>query len=109
MRWLRTLLLGTFLLGGPGLPLLDALLFHGPGASGSRSSAWMCRAARVRTLILASSPHRSRFPARYHSSSAALALSLEELPLPCTLYPSSDVHAYESLSARPRAPPLSTI
>ena len=32
MRWLRTLLLGTFLLGGPGLPLLDALLFHGLGA-----------------------------------------------------------------------------
>jgi hypothetical protein len=109
MRWLRTLLLGTFLLGGPGLPLLDALLFHGLGAE---------RVAQQRLDVPGSArPHADTcvlaaplpIPGPVPLVIGALGLSLEVLPLPCTLYPSSDVHAYESLSARPRAPPLSTI
>jgi hypothetical protein len=106
MTMLRVLLLGLFVLGGPGLPLIDAVVWHGSGThhvAGTRLDT----AGAVRT----------------HAEVCSLAAPLPVPgPVPCatTPMPSMRLAARAPLappqflriavtadhSARPRAPPV---
>lgn len=103
---LRAFLLSLFLLGGPGLPLVDAVLWHG---SGSQSVA----GSRV----------NAQGAPRAHADVCALAAPLPvPVPVPCAVHPTANSEADPQApvavlhlvrvtftpdsSARPRAPPV---
>ena len=108
-RWpltlLRGFLLSLFLLGGPGLPLIDAVVWHGSGSSQVAGSRLDAPGA-----------------ARTHADTCSLAAPLPvPAPVPCTVSPSLALRDADRApeartrvvhvshrpdrSARPRAPP----
>jgi len=103
---LRSLLLSLFVLGGPGLPLIDAVVWHGSGSE---------HVAGTR-LDTPGAP-------RVHAETCALAAPLPVPgPVPCAVVPSLSAQADEQApiavlhqvrvtfrpqpSSRPRAPPI---
>ena len=103
---LRGFLLSLFVLGGPGLPLIDAVVWHGSGAE-----------------QLAGSRVNAQGAPRSHADDCALAAPLPVPgPVPCTVQPTPGSGAAPASpiavlhlvrvtftpdsSARPRAPPV---
>lgn len=108
-RWsltlLRSLLLSLFVLGGPGLPLVDAVVWHGTGThqvAGSRFDTPGATRTHADTCSLAAPlPVPGPVPCAVSLVPALLAPAR----VPETRSQQSRVTATPDSNARPRAPP----
>jgi hypothetical protein len=103
---LRGLLLSLFVLGGPGLPLIDAMVWHGSGTAqvpGLRLDA--AGAARTHSDVC-SLGARPSVPGPVPCAAPSTLVARLAERTPAGLLPLVRVHATPGRSARPRAPPV---